>query len=264
MAPEGAQDGAEAPKGGDTPSAVPEAAQGASTAQLVLPKPSQSSKPPGKTRPPGHAGEIAAVVAEAQAKLAEAGNTGAMGRDPYRVALAGLSVTIGVFPTIVRRIEDALSSTVVELWKLVQAVRHPLSEDERAILRREVVQAVDQAARERLGDAAEGLQRAMNLRSLALIGAALAVSWATVGVGAFFGGRASAKLEAEMWVAAQRADIAFSDGRVAALPLEDARAWLGLIRANPAIREALSKAQNLHTNPGGQISGAVPMWIPNR
>lgn len=262
MAPESAQDGAETPKAVDIPPEAPEPPQGVPTGQSAPPKPASSSKSPGKTRSPGHAGEIAAVVAEAQAKLAEAGNTGAMGRDPYRVALAGLSVTIGVFPTIVRRIEDALSSTVVELWKLVQAVRHPLSEDERAILRREVVQAIDQAARERLGDAAESVQRAMNLRSLAGVGAVMAVSLAIVGIAAFFGGRASARLEAEMWVAAQRADIAFSDGRAAALPLEDAKAWLGLIRANPAIREALSKAQNLRTNPGGQISGAVPMWMP--
>ncbi len=84
------------------------------------------------------AGELEAAVAEAQAKLAEAGESPEMRRDPYRVALAGLSLTIGALPHTVRAWDEAVKDVI--------AARHPLSQEERADLARALVEATKDGA----------------------------------------------------------------------------------------------------------------------
>lgn len=227
----------------------------------ALPGKAPAKPRPPRVRPPVSADELGEAVSEAQAKLLEAGSTGAFARDPYRIALAGLSVTIGVFPRFVRRIENAFSGVVGELTDLVRAMRHPLTETERAILTREVVSTIDRAARDSIGTAASALPRAIDRRSLALVAATLSVSLAAVGVGAFYAGRSTATQEARTWAAAQRADLTLGSETLAGLPVAEARAWSQLIRSNPAIREALSKAKDRGADPSNRPYGSVPLWL---
>lgn len=231
------------------------------TAEAVLDaKQARQAKP---RRPPTGSGEIGAAVAEAQRQLEEAGSAGAFARDPYRLALAGLSATIGTFPPVVRRIEGAVSSVVVELASLVQAVRHPLTDVERAALRRDVVEASRAGGREGVASAAAAIAasaRAADRRTLALgFGSAL-LAVVITGAGCFWAGRSLAEDAAATRIRAERAEITLAQESLN-LPLTEARAWLRLIRANPAIREAVSKAQNRQTSGAGQPFGLVPLWL---
>jgi len=78
--------------------------------------PASAPASPGATVP--DAGELDASVAEAQAMLAQAAASKAMRHDPYRHILTGLSDTIGVLPTMVRRWEQAVKDVI--------AARHPM------------------------------------------------------------------------------------------------------------------------------------------
>lgn len=220
-----------------------------------------AAKRPRATRAPADSSEIAAAVAEAQEKLARAGGEGAFARDPYRIALAGLSVTVGVFPKVVRRIEDALSGVLTELSALVRTVRHPLTDAERAALQRDVVDAVRGSARETMSAAVAEIPRAMNLRSLALVAGGGVLALALVGVGSFYAGRESVRAETAAWAAAQRADLTFAQETLKSLPVGDARLWAMLIRANPAPREAVAKATSRQVDASGRPAGLVPLYL---
>jgi len=63
-----------------------------------------------------------------------------MRRDPYRIALAGLSLTIGALPRTVRAWDEAVKDVI--------AARHPLTQEERADLARAVVEATKEGAYE--------------------------------------------------------------------------------------------------------------------
>ncbi|MFC0389151.1 hypothetical protein [Muricoccus vinaceus] len=249
--------GAEAPED----AAAPDASAGEAGPASKQPAEKAGKARVPRARPPANADELGEAVKEAQAQLAEAGSTGAFARDPYRLALAGLSATIGVLPRFARRVEGSFSGVVGELTELVRAMRHPLTEAERAILTREVVSTIDRAAKESLGSASLALPRAIDRRSLALVAATLSVSLAVVGGSAFFAGRWSATGEARAWVASQRADISLGAETLASLPVAEAQAWSQLIKANPAIREALSKARDRGSDPAGRPYGAVPLWL---
>lgn len=246
----------------EAPTPPPEAAAG----PPEVPAPPEPAKPTPKpraprARPPGNADEMDTAVAEAQAQLAAAGATGVLGRDPYRLVLAGLSATVGIFPKVVRRIEASVSAVVVELGGLVRAVRHPLTDAERAAFERGVTETIDRAARDILPGVIGALPTAINRRSLALVIGGTSLAVAVVGIGAFFAGRASAAGEARAWTAAQRADLALATERLTNLPVAEARMWAVLIRANPAVREAVAKAQNRHADASGVPYGAVPLWL---
>ena len=49
-----------------------------------------------------------------------------MRRDPYQLVLAGLSLTRGALPRTVRRWEEAVQAVI--------AARHPLTQEERAVI----------------------------------------------------------------------------------------------------------------------------------
>jgi hypothetical protein len=100
--------------------------------------PASAPASPGAAVP--DAGELDASVAEAQAMLAQAAASKAMRHDPYRHILTGLSDTIGVLPTMVRRWEQAVKDVI--------AARHPLTQEERTDLARAVVEATKEGAYE--------------------------------------------------------------------------------------------------------------------
>ena len=118
---------------------------------------------PGSPIPdPSDADEIGRAVAEAQAALTEAGKSGAFKADPYRLVLNGLSLVLGVFPRLVRRLERAGSEP-----------RPALTEGEREALRREMTDAVRAAALAGTKQSALGLARSIDRRFAGWIGAAL-------------------------------------------------------------------------------------------
>lgn len=220
-------------------------------------------KPARARAAPASSDELEEAVTEAQRQLAEAGGAGAFARDPYRLVLAGLSAALGVFPKLVRRTEGSVSSVVAELGRLASAVRHPLTDAERATLRREVVEAVGESARQAMPAAAVQLVQAARAKERATVAAAFAavvVAICGVGAGAYYAGRSSARAEAIALIAAERARLeGLQDGP--ALPLAEATAWATLIRANPAIRQALGQARDRQTSPSGQPYGLVPLWL---
>jgi hypothetical protein len=227
-------------------------------AKTLKPRAKALPKPAGR-KPPANADEIEAAVAEAQTQLAEAGSSGVLARDPYRLALAGLSVTIGVLPKVVRRIEGALSGVVVELGGLVAAVRHPLTQAEREALRRDILETTRASVSGAAADVAR-LARARDRRSLAVAFAGGMAALAITGGGAYWTGRISARAEAAAQVRAERADVAFAQEHVT-VPLETARLWLRLIRANEDPAAAIAQAKQVGAEKDGRRFAAVPLWL---
>ncbi|MBB5696043.1 hypothetical protein [Muricoccus pecuniae] len=153
--------------------------------------------------------DLAEAVASAQAEISEAVRRAELTRDPYRFVLGALFVSLGLFPRLVERMEEA-----------AEAARVPMTSEEKAAFRRDV--------RDGLRQEAGNLARATTRRTALLAGAALALT-ALAGVGGgYLLGRSSVREE----VAALNARLA--------LPSDASRAWLELMRANPDPRPAIA------------------------
>lgn len=254
------------------PAARPEPAPEPSPPPVATTAPAPAETPPAppEARPPATGSEISAAVAEAQQQLAAAGGAGAFARDPYRMVLAAQSVTLGTFPVLVRSIETTVGGVAEELGKLAHAVRHPMTDTERATLRRDVVEAARAggtegmtAAAAQIAAAARATDRATDRRTLGIALAGAMVALAAVGIGGVYYGRSGALTEAAALRAAERADLVLAQESIT-LSVADARAWAQLIRANPSVRENLARTQNRQTDAGGQPSGLVPLWLEPR
>lgn len=246
--------------------AVPAPAAPPPAAAQAAEKPAEKPTPrPRTARPrPSSTDELEGAITEAQGKLDEASSAGAFARDPYRIALTGLSLTIGVFPSLVRRIETRFSALSAEVAAGVRSLRHPLTDAERAAVQRDVVDAAREGVKNATSGIADGLAaeaRAKLTRQVAMAFGAAVLAVAAAGVGGYYGGRSSAQAEVQAWVAAQRADLTLADETLRGLPVAEARAWANLIRANPAVREALAKAKDRGTDPAGRPYGALPVWL---
>ena len=160
--------------------------------------------PPAATRE-----DLAEAVEAAQDELQEAIRRAELGRDPSRFVLGALSISLGLFPRLVERMEEA-----------AEAARLPMSPEEKAALRRDV--------REGLRQDAGKLARSANRRTAAIVGGAIALAALVGAAGGFLVGRSSSQ-----------ADVASLSG---ALSVDSgaARAWADLVRANPDPRPALS------------------------
>ncbi len=181
------------------------------------------------------AGELEAAVAEAQAMLAEAGESPEMRRDPYRVALAGLSLTIGALPRTVRAWDEAVKDVI--------AARHPLSQEERTDLARAVVEATKEGAYEGTRKEAARMIRRLDhtvaVRMGLYVGAAFVAGCVlTVGALAYFTGGPF------------RPDV------------EAGAAWRELVQLNPDPR-ALLAAGEVRTDraTGRRYYAGVSLWM---
>lgn len=212
-----------------------------------------------KRKPPANADEIERAVLEAQEELKRAGERPPFSRDPYGLVLAALSVTLGVFPKVVRRTEGAVSTTAAELARLVEAVRHPFTEEERAAVKRDMVQATRDGARAGAEDIAR-CARAQDRRSLAAAFAGGMLALAAMGMGGFAVGRGSGRAEASAAAAALKTELEIGQQRVSMTPAQ-AAVWVRLWQANPDIAEAVRRAQNVTADAGGRRGGAVPLWL---
>ena len=92
-----------------------------------------------------------ALIAKAEAGLAEMASSGAMARDPYRIAL----------------------TVLVAVVRALSAARHPLTVAERENLKGELVLAVGQGAQTAIGREARFLGRRMEWRLATIIGLAV-------------------------------------------------------------------------------------------
>ncbi len=184
--------------------------------------------------PPAAADELEAAVAEAQAKLAEAGETPEMRRDPYRFALAGLSLTIGALPRTVRAWDEAVKDVI--------AARHPLTQKERADLARALVEATKEGAYEGTRKEAARMIRRLD-RNLAVRmglyvgGAFVAGCVLTVGALAYFTGGPF------------RPDV------------EAGAAWRELVQLNPDPRPLLAAGEVRTDRTGRRYHAGVSLWM---
>ena len=184
------------------------------------------------------AGDLEAAVAEAQAMLAEAGETPEMRRDPYRIALAGLSLTIGALPRTVRAWDEAVKDVI--------AARHPLSQEERADLARAVVEATKDGAYEGTRKEAARMIRRLDhtvaVRMGLYVGAAFVAGCVlTVGALAYFTGGPF------------RPDV------------EAGAAWRELVQNNPDPRPLLAAGEVRTDRTGRRYHAGVSLWMdPSR
>ena len=86
--------------------------------------------PPDATRE-----DLAEAVDAAQEELHEAIRRAELERDPYRFVLGALSMSLGLFPGLMRRMETA-----------AEAARVPMTLEEKAAFRREVREGLRQEA----------------------------------------------------------------------------------------------------------------------
>jgi len=239
-------------------SASPNPASGGQLQGQQRPAPPATPQP----SPPANADEIAQAVAEAQAELAAAAATEAFARDPYRLVLAGLSVSLGALAKIVRRMEDALGNTIVSLEHLEQSARHPLTPAERRSLMQEIRKEIREEIRTsqnetRRAAAAEFTREvwSRNLRTLGIVAVGVLVALVSV----YFSGRQSLRAETEARIAAQRAEIEVAGQRLS-IPPAQARVWLRWMQANENPAEAERRAV-VQVDAAGRHMAAVPLWL---
>lgn len=156
-----------------------------------------------------------ALVAQAQAELAEAVERAGLGRDPYRFLVGALAQTLGVFPSFVGRLDAA-----------VEHARQPM--DPAALARLEAAAAIG-AARHTAEIARAHARRTALLFSVSLISVAIIASSA-----GFMWGRTKVQ-DTERRLAA-----AFTDGA------EAASHWVTLMENNDLPR-ALSLCTGART-----------------
>lgn len=181
------------------------------------------------------AGELEAAVADAQAMLAQAAASKAMRHDPYKHILTGLSDTIGVLPTMVRRWEQAVQDVI--------AARHPLTSEERADLVRALVEATKDGAYQGTRKEAARMIRRLD-RSLA------------VRMGLYVGGAfvAGCVLTAGA--------LAYFSGGPFRPEAEAGTAWRELVQANPDPRPTLAGGE-MRTDraTGRRYYAGVSLWM---
>ena len=205
----------------------------------VAPPPSPATPMPPPAGPAPTTVDLEAAVANAQAHLAEAGNSFEMQRDPYRLALAGLSLTVGLLPQTTRRWDAAVQDVI--------AARHPLTPEERAELAGKLVEATErgafQATRKEAARMIRRLDRDLAVRMGAIVsGAFIAGCVLTVGVLAYF------------------------DGGPFRPDVESGAVWRELVQVNPDPRPALA-AGSIRTDPttGRRYYAGVSLWLdPSR
>jgi hypothetical protein len=150
--------------------------------------------------------EFATQIRQAQDELSESVERAGLARDPYRFVVGAIAHTLGVFPSVLQRLERA-----------VERARQPIDP---ASLERLEAAAASGAARR----AAE-LARASNLRTFLLAGTITACTLLATGAGGYWWGR-HAQVEAIVSTEAGLAATAFRDGPAAAA------SWLNLMRSN--------------------------------
>lgn len=174
--------------------------------------------------------DLAEAVAAAQEELAQGVKRGELTRDPYRFVLGALSVTLGLFPGLVSRMEEA-----------VERARVPLSAEEKATFRRDV--------RDGLRLEAGKLAKATNRRTALLAGAALALAVLVDAAGGYWLGRSSI-----------REDVTALEARLALNP-GVSRAWLELMRANPDPWPAIAAAATWQDPATQRRAGEFRLWM---
>lgn len=178
--------------------------------------------------------DFAAQVRRVQDELAESVERAGLARDPYRFVTAAVAHTLGVFPSLLERLEKA-----------VERARQP----------------VDPAALQRLEDAAASgaakraaeLARAANMRTFLLAGTIAACSVLAAVAGGFWWGQHAQAVT----IASTEAGVsaAFRNGPGAAAT------WLELIQANDGnlVREACAKSTVKAAD--GRRACAVGLWV---
>lgn len=193
----------------------------------------QAARPAAPPAPQDEDG-FAAQIRRAQDELAESVERAGLARDPYRFVTAAIAHTLGVFPSVLERLEAA-----------VERARQPV--DPASVQRLETAAASGAAKR-----AAE-LARAANRRTMLTAVAAVVGALIVTGTGGYWWGyhaQTAAITSTEAGVAA-----AFRDGPGAAA------SWLGFMQANDAnlIREACAKSTVKAAD--GRHACAVGLWV---
>ena len=177
---------------------------------------------------------FAAQIRQAQTELADSVERAGLARDPYRFVTGAIAHTLGVFPSVLERLEGA-----------VERARQPV--DPAALQRLEAAAASGAAKR-----AAE-LARAANLRTFLLAGTITAVVVLAAGAGGFWWGRHTQAVE----IASTEAGVAaaFRDGPGAAA------AWLNFMQANDGnlVRDVCAKSTVKTAD--GRHACAVGLWV---
>ena len=178
--------------------------------------------------------DFAAQIRRVQDDLTESVERAGLARDPYRFVTGAMAHALGVFPSLLERLEDA-----------VERARQPV--DPAALQRLEQAAATGAAKR-----AAE-LARAANRRTLVLAGTITACAVLAAGAGGFWWGRHTQAVA----IASTEAGVgaAFRDGPSAAAT------WLDLMQANDGnlVRDACAKSTV--KAPDGRRACAVGFWL---
>ena len=189
---------------------------------------------PATSASPEDEGGFAEQIRRAQDELGESVERAGLARDPYRFVTGAIAHTLGVFPSLLERLEAA-----------VERARQPVNP---AALQRLETAAASGAAKR----AAE-LARAANLRTFLLAGTIAACAVLAAGVGGFWWGRHGQAVA----IASTEAGVmaAFRDGPGAAA------SWLGFMHANDGnlVREACAKSTVKAAD--GRRACAVGLWV---
>ncbi len=180
------------------------------------------------------ADELDVAVAGAQSKLALAAAGKAMRHDPYQHVLAGLSDTLGVLPTMVRRWDAAVQDVI--------AARHPLTLEERADLAHALVEATKDGAYEGTRKEAARMIRRLDRGLSVRIGLCIG--------GAFVAGFALAV-----------GGLAYFSGGPFRPDAEAGAAWREVVQVNPDPRPLFAAGEVRTDRTGRRYHAGVSLWM---
>ena len=180
------------------------------------------------------ADELDLAVAGAQSKLALAAAGKAMRNDPYQHVLAGLSDTLGVLPTMVRRWDAAVQEVI--------AARHPLTLEERTDLAHALVEATKDGAYEGTRKEAARMIRRLDRGLSVRIGLCIG--------GAFVAG-----------IALAVGGLAYFSGGPFRPDAEAGAAWREVVQLNPDPRPLFAAGEVRTDRTGRRYHAGVSLWM---
>jgi hypothetical protein len=180
------------------------------------------------------ADDLQDLIRTTQSDLARAGEMSSMRKDPYRLTLAALSATLGVFGRSITRWERAVADVI--------AARDPLPEEDWIALKAALLQAVENGAFSGVRKEAQRMVRTLDRRLSVQIGLAVGAAYV---LGAL-------SLLAVLFV------LQLGPFSRAA---ESQDAWQKLMQTNPDPRPALSLAEIRTDRTGRRYYAGLALWL---
>jgi hypothetical protein len=178
--------------------------------------------------------DLQTAIKDAQADLATACASPVLRREPIRLVLACLSSVLGVFGRTTTQWERAVADVI--------AARNPMSDDDRAALKADLVEAVENGAFWGMRKEAQRMIRTFDRRLAAMFGISVGAAFVVGGLAAW-------------------ALIVFTHWGPYGHDAQSLAAWHELMQNNPDPRPAIAAAEIKADQTGRRYYAGLALWL---